>query len=287
MTEKLNFWSKLSKTSKPTNGQKKSYTVKKPDFISILFILFLISIALFFAFKISTNSKFALPVLLIIPMFIGIFVFYILLPIRLLIFALSQLILFFYLGNIKKNMPSKTVIVIGKCEYKSPNFWFAPNYDLDLLFLVKYLKLKDEDFSIYKNVDIETLDGIMSNENIKSVYLFGHGRRHGFGIDSNTVVDYCRYNDPKYKKDYVYQIHCNHQKGNSLVEYVVDEKNRKECLPEDGYLSNLTINQMFIDKIVEYKNYGKIRGSWYNFLASIVPLISLIVWILIFTKIII
>lgn len=291
MTETISdYWFKLQKLLKLDYKKKKSYTMNIPDFISIAYLLLFYSIVLFIGVKTLTNSKFAFPVLFFVPAFIGIVVFYIVLPIRLLNFIISQVILFFYLRNIKKNTPSETVIVTGKSEYKSPSFWFNPNYDLDLIFLLEYLKLKKEDFSIYKNVDIKTLDKVMSNNNIRTVYIVGHGRRHGFVIDANTTLDYCRYNDPKYKKNFVYQIHCNSQKGTSLVEYVVDEKNREECLPEHGYISNFTINQMFIDKIIEYKNYGKflsfIANIWYNFLALTVPLFTFIIWMLIFTKII-
>ena len=272
------------------NSKKKSYIAKKTDLILIAYLILFYSIAFFFIAKTVIGGKSALPFLFIIPALTGIFVFYLLLPIRLLNFVINQPILFFYLRKIKKNIPSKTVIVTGKSEYKSPSFWFSPNYDLGLIFLIKYLKLKDEDFSIYMDVDLKTLDEIMSNNDINTVYLVGHGRRHGFGINSNTIVDYCRYNDARYKKHYVYQIHCNHQKGTSLVEYVVDEKNRKECLPPHGYFSNLTINQMFIDKIIDYKNYGKflsfIVKIWYNFLFLVVPYSTLLIWILIFNKII-
>lgn len=291
MTEKISdYWLKLLRLLKLTDNKKKCYTMKKLDFIMIAYLLLFYSIVMFIGVKTLTNSKFAFPVLFFVPTLIAIVVFYIVLPIRLLNFIISQVILFFYLRNIKNNIPSGTVIVTGKSEYKSPSFWFNPNYDLDLIFLLEYLKLKKEDFSIYKNVDIETLDKIMSDNNIRTVYIVGHGRRHGFVIDANTTVDYCRYNDPRYKKNFVYQIHCNSQKGTSLVEYVVDEKNRKECLPEHGYISSLTINQMFIDKIIEYKNYGKffrkIAEIWYNFLPFLVLYFALLLWILIFTKII-
>ena len=275
---------------KNQNRKKKRYTVEKPDLISMAYIVLFYLIAIFFAVKTLTDSKSALPFLFIIPALIGIFVFYFLLPIRLLNFLINQIILFFYFLKIKKNIPAKTVIVTGKSEYKSPSFWFSPNYDLGLIFLIKYLKLKNEDISIYKNVDLNTLDEIMSNDNISTVYLVGHGRRHGFAIDSNTVVDYCRYNDTIYKKHYVYQIHCNHGKGKSLVGYVVDEENREECLPPHGYFSNFTINQMFIDKIIDYKHYGKAFGFivniWYNFLFLVVAYFALAIWILFFTKII-
>lgn len=283
------LWNRFLRILKPADNKKKSYTTKRPNLISIAYIILFYLISLAFAYRSLTDGKSVLPILLFIPALIGIFFFYFFLPIRLLNFILSRTIILFYLRKIKKNVPSNIVIVTGKSEYKSPSFWFSPNYDLDIVYLVKYLKLKNEEFSIYENVDIDTLDKIMYNKNIKTIYLVGHGRRHGFAIDSNTVVDYCRYNDPKYKKDYVYQIHCNPQKGTSLVEYIVDEKNRKECLPEHGYISNFGINQMFIDKIIECNNYGKfgfIVNIWYKFLSLVVPLFAFVIWIVVFTKII-
>src|SRR3972149_4338412 len=136
MTETISdYWFKLQKLLKLNDKKKKSYTMNKPDFISIAYLLLFYSIVMFIGVKTITNSKFAFPVLFFIPAFIGIVVFYIVLPIRLLNFIISQVILFFYLRNIKKNTPLETVIVTGKSEYKSPSFWFNPNYDLDLIFL--------------------------------------------------------------------------------------------------------------------------------------------------------
>ena len=287
---KLNFWSKLLRRLKLTDSKKRSYTTNKPDLISVAYTILFYLIALFYIYKTLTNTQSALPLLIIFPAFIGIFFFYFVLPIRFLNSVIIQTMTFIYLSKIKKNTPSKTVIVTGKSDYKSLSFWFSPNYGLDIIYLLKFLKLKGEDFSFYKNVDIKTFDEIMSNTKITTVYIVGHGRRHGFAIDAETAVDYCRYNDPKYKKNYVYQIHCNQQKGTSLVEYVVDEKNKAECLPEHGYFSNFGINRMFIDKIIEFKKYGKWKSIFakllYNSLPILVIYLTLLIWILIFTKII-
>lgn len=274
----------------PEKDKKKYYIPDVPDWIFIGYVVLFYFIAFFLIIKYLFGLKVAFPFLLLPPLFLGIFVFYFLLPARLFIFLITHSILSVYLGKVKKNTPSRTVIVIGKCEYKSPRFWFSPNYDLDLLFLIEYLKLKNGNFSIYKNVDVKALDEIMSNKDIRTVYLVGHGRRHSFAIDSKTFVDYCRYDSPKFKKDFVYQLHCNHGDGISLAEYVVSKNNWKECLPGHGYMSNMTVTKMFVDKIIEHKGYKGLRkyivSTIYLSLSVLVPTLALFLWIFIFLKLV-
>jgi hypothetical protein len=271
--------------------KKKSYVAQKPDTITLGYWILLGSLFIYFMMRFLTNKVFALPFLIMVPTFIGVFAIFFLLPIRAINFFVTEIVLRVRLFHMKKNIPQETVVVIGKSEFRKPSFWFAPNYDTDLLLIIKYLKLLNKPFSVYYEVDENTLDDIMKNKKIKNVYLVGHGRRHGFSIDKNTVVDYCRYNSPEFKKDFVYQIHCNHGSGKSLVEYVVTKNNQKECLPEQGYMSNITINQMFIDKIIKLNNYSKFKAFlfniWYNVLAAMIFLIVFIVWGFIFWWVII
>lgn len=281
-----NFFYRIKKNF--SKGENKYYISNLPDLVSILYFLSFCFIASFLIVKYLFGLKIAVSVLLLPPLFLGIFIFYFLLPVRLFIFLVTQLILLLCLRKVKKNIPSKSVIIVGKTDYKSPRFWFSPNYDLDLLFLVEYLRVKKEDFSIYENIDIKTLDRIMSNKDIKTVYLLGHGRRHSFAVDSKIVVDYCRYDDPKFRKDFVYQLHCNHGGGKSLVEYVVPKDNWKECLPSHGYMSSMTITTMIADKIAEYKYYKGLKKQLisllYPVLSSMVSTLALILWMIIFLK---
>lgn len=268
------------------NKKKKSYVANMPNYITWGYWALLISVFMYLFFKILIGKTQSLPVLFVVPMFIGFILIYLLLPVRALLFFVNQLIIRVTLFSVNRNHPKKTVIVIGKDEFKNPSYWVSPNYDLDLLLIVKYLKIKNEDFSIYYNVDKSKLDEIMTNKDIKTVYLVGHGRRHGFALSKNEVVDYCNYNNMnKYKKDFVYQIHCNHGKGKSLVEYVVPEENRTECLPEHGFMSNFSITEMFVDKIIEYKGYGKVKrflySLWYNAIFMSGAVIVFVLWLII------
>ncbi|MHA1829717.1 MAG: hypothetical protein ACTSX6_13845, partial [Candidatus Heimdallarchaeaceae archaeon] len=234
--------------------KKGKYITESPDWIAFGYWILVYSLGIYFMLTIVTNKQIAAPFLLMIPAIIGVFYIFFILPIKALNFFITEAVLRIILFHIPKNKAAETAVIIGKNEYYRPSFWFAPNYDTDLLLIVKYLKLLGKPFSIYYDVSVKMIDKIMNNKKIKTVFFVGHGRRHGFAVDRNTVLDYCRYNDPKYKKDFIYQIHCNHGKGKSLVEYVVPKENWKECLPEHGYMSNITVNQMFIDKIIALKN---------------------------------
>jgi len=268
--------------------KKKTYTDQAPDYSTLAYWVLITSICAYFIVSTISNKKIALPFLLMFPSMIGIFAILFLFPIRALMFLFNEIILRVHLFHVPKNSPAEIVVVIGKNEYLKPAFWTAPNYDMDLLLIVKYLRMVGKPFSIYYEATIELLDQVMANKKIHTVYIVGHGRRHGYRLDSRTVVDYCRYNSSKYKKDFVYQIHCNHGYGTSLVEYVVAKENHPECLPEHGYMSNVSINQMFIDKMIKLKNYSGLRANlfriWYNLLTMTVPYAVFIVWGFVFFK---
>ena len=263
--------------------KKKTYVAENPDWMTIGFWILIVSFILFFIARYFVDKIYSFSFLLLFPAIIGVLFIFFYIPFRSLTFFLTTAILYLYLRNVPRNQPMETVIILEKNDYWRPSFWITPNYDTNLLLIIKYLNIIKSSFAIYENIDIETFDSIMANETIKIVYVIGHGRRHGYCLDNKTSVDYCRYKDNnKYNKEFLYQLHCNHGNGTSLVEYVVTKEHQKECLPEYGYMSNTTINQMFIDKIILYKNYvgikAKIKDLWYNMLTLIIPTIVLFGW---------
>jgi len=59
---------------------------------------------------------------------------------------------------------------------------------------------------------------IVENKNVKALFIFGHGRRHGVKF-GNEVWSY--YHMPKVKHIlYAGQFHCNHESGKSLYEHL-------------------------------------------------------------------
>jgi hypothetical protein len=282
---------KLIKKLFPKKEKKKTYVAENPDWTTFGFWIVMLSFASYFIVRAVLNKTIALPFLMAFPALIGVFVILYMLPFRAITFAITLIVLGLHLRKIPRDQPLETVVIVGKNDYWRPSFWAAPNYDTDFLILIRYLKLKGSPFAIYENVTIEKFDEIMENTNIKTVYIVGHGRRHGYGLDSKIIVDYCRYkDDAKYRKDFVYQIHCNHGSGTSLVEYVVPREHQAGCLPEHGFMSNTTINQMFIDKIIAHQKYvgwkAKIVEWWYKAITAIIPLIVMFGWGYVFFKLV-
>jgi len=275
--------------------KKKTYIAKATDWTAIAYWVLVLLLCGYFIIRLVSTEQIAASFLISIPALIGLLIGILLilffLPVKLLNFLLTEMVLRVHLFHVPKNIPAETVVVIGKNEYSKPSFWVAPNYDMELVLILDYLRMKGKPFSVYYESSVETLDEIMADEKIRTVFLVGHGRRHGFVIDKNTVVDYCRYDDPKYGKDFVYQIHCNQGKGKSLVEYVVPKENWKECIPEHGYMSSLTIAQMFTDKIIELKQLTgfreKLTRLQYTALTMIIPVIVLVCWGYIFSSMVV
>lgn len=84
--------------------------------------------------------------------------------------------------------------------------------------LIKYLKKKNKSYIVYNKVTSNKLKKIINNKNVGSIFLFGHGERHGIKVGRNEVVYYCEF--PAHPKKYlIAQFHCNHFKGKSLAEY--------------------------------------------------------------------
>lgn len=102
------------------------------------------------------------------------------------------------------------------------NNYFPENissFGLDsVIRLVKYLKKKDKTYKIYNKINSNKLKKVINNKNVTSLFLFGHGVRHGIKVGRNEVVYYCEFpNHPK--KDLIAQFHCNHFGGKTLSEY--------------------------------------------------------------------
>src|SRR3989344_7703137 len=106
-------------------AKKKSYVAQNPEWTTAGYWILLGSIFLYLAVRFLFNKVAALPFLLILPMMIGTFAIFFVLPIRTLSFFITEAILRINLFHIKKNIPEETVIVIGRSEFKKPSFWLA------------------------------------------------------------------------------------------------------------------------------------------------------------------
>lgn len=84
--------------------------------------------------------------------------------------------------------------------------------------LIKHLKKEGKNYRVYNKITSNQLRKVINDKNVSSVFLFGHGEKHGIKVKRNEVVYYCEFsNHPK--KHLIAQFHCNHLKGKPLSEY--------------------------------------------------------------------
>ncbi|MFA7708298.1 MAG: hypothetical protein WCX73_05095 [Candidatus Pacearchaeota archaeon] len=164
-----------------------------------------------------------------------------------------------YLKRFKQNTPSEAVIILGQSDYFKFEGWIKANFVKDEIeSLVKYLETKGQEFSFYPNANIEEVEEIMSNKDIREVYFFGHGNSHMFQLSADNIIYYCEFNDfKKYRKEYVHQVHCGSSHGKSLVDYVVPEKNRDKCFLFRKTINSFDIKNEFKRRLNNIKKINK------------------------------
>lgn len=263
--------------------ETKIKTHKPKDYIKFAYIVLGLSILCFLILKSFIGSYNAFAIATSIPLSIMFFVYFIFLPSKFIYFWLCEGILFFFLKNIKKGIDSETLIFCPRNKLFSPSYWMSPNYDLDLIFLIMYLKKNKINFSLCQDKSLEKFDEIMENKKIKNLYLFGHGKMHGFSLEKGKVINYCRYADKKYKKDFIFPVHCYFGEGKCITEYCVPIKNLEKCSNESGVISSLDIANYYLNKTLgPSKNLGqKIKKFGILTLYKLPIFFSLIIWIMI------
>jgi hypothetical protein len=67
-------------------------------------------------------------------------------------------------------------------------------------------------------------------------------------LGTGEYLYYCEFSNGKYEKDFVHQMHCGTEDGKSLVDYIVPDKNKKEC-----FWVKKSITGPYIEKILKKK----------------------------------
>jgi hypothetical protein len=152
----------------------------------------------------------------------------------------------------KKNVPSETVIILGQSDWYKFKAWMQASVSLsEVKPIIKYLESIGRDFSVYTNSNTKDVEEIMRNKEIKEVYFVGHGTSHVFQLNTGETLYYCDFNDEKYRKDFVHQIHCGTRDGKSLIDYVVPDKNKNNCISFRKTINSFDIQKAFKRKIKE------------------------------------
>jgi len=84
--------------------------------------------------------------------------------------------------------------------------------------LIKYLKQTNKSYVVYDKITSSKLKKVINDKRVKSIFLFGHGERHGIKVGRNETVYYCEFPNPP-KKYLIAQFHCNHLSGKCLGDY--------------------------------------------------------------------
>lgn len=108
--------------------------------------------------------------------------------------------------------------------------------------LLKHLNKKEKNYRVYNKITSRKLKKVISDKNVESIFLFGHGNRHGVKVNMDETVYYCEFPEAP-KRKIVGQFHCNHLKGKCLAEY-----GKK---PIFSFVENKMQNQFDIDKQID------------------------------------
>jgi hypothetical protein len=143
-------------------------------------------------------------------------------------------------GNVSKDHTAIIIIEYPGHPFKKL-FIYASGVDR----LVKGLRELEESYVIYPCRSREEFLDVINKSETKKIWILGHGVRHGIRI-GKEVIYYCEcQNAPK--KDCIVQLHCNHQGGKSLADYLCENK-------DNSYVSNdyrrVYDNVRDIDKII-------------------------------------
>lgn len=177
------------------------------------------------------------------------FLYILISPVFVIFYPLNSLQTNKFLKKVPLNTPCHTVVVLAHSNWRKLEAWIKPNFIVsEIKLLHEYLIKKGDDFSFYPKAALEDVDMIMSNHAIKDVYFYGHGTSHVFQLGTGEILYYCEFNNGKYKKDFVHQMHCGTEDGKSLVDYVVPEQNKKQCF----WVKN-SITGLYIEKVIKKK----------------------------------
>lgn len=160
-----------------------------------------------------------------------------------------------YLEKFNSNTHKKAVVILAYYDKYTIKYSFKYNYSWgDIKVLAEYLKIsRGNDFSFYLKASKDDVVKIMEDKSVREVLFVGHGDSHTFVLNLDEEIFYCDFNDQKYNKDFIHQVHCGSRFGKSLVEYVVSKDNQNKCFYPRKEVSSKDIKKWFKNRIEEIK----------------------------------
>jgi hypothetical protein len=154
-----------------------------------------------------------------------------------------------YLNKNQELDANKNHIAIILCNDYMPERILV--YREDLPKLVKYFKKKDWPYKIYFRVNRKKLDEIINNKETTILYLVGHGNRHGIKINNKETTYFCEF-DKAPKKKFIAHLHCTHNTGKALIEYLSEDSTK-------GFIANKKISSLGVSNFISKVTKGEIH----------------------------
>lgn len=97
-------------------------------------------------------------------------------------------------------------------------------YGSGIEILVEYFVSKSKKFKIYNCYNTKCFEESIEKTKAQNLWIFGHGDRHGisFGDDKGDYFPFCKL-EGKERRSFIAQLHCCHDTGKTLWEYLSDE----------------------------------------------------------------
>jgi hypothetical protein len=167
------------------------------------------------------------------------------------VFSLALLPRIYYLQKNSELNSNKKHIAIILCNDYLPEKMLI--YRQNLKKLVKYFKKNNWAYKIYFNTNRVKLNQIINNKKATIIYIIGHGNRHGVKLNNKEMAYYCEFE--KYpKKDFIALLHCTHNTGKSLVDYISKDSTK-------AFITNKKISNLGVDKFFDMVVRDKIHGE--------------------------
>lgn len=167
------------------------------------------------------------------------------------IFSLLVLPTYWYLKkNSEFNSQNEHIAIVLANNYMPERILV---YRQNLKKLVKYFKKNNWPYKVYFNITLKGLSSVINNPKATIVYIIGHGNRHGVKISNKETAYYCEFqNSPK--KKFIALLHCTHNTGKSLVEYIAQDYTK-------AFVANKKISNFKVDEFFDEVTKGKVHGA--------------------------
>lgn len=223
-------------------------------FLGIIWITTRIQILLYLAGLFVTAG--------ILAAYVGLVVFR---PVAIFGFVLGRLLAWAYISlrRIPRNKPAKRIVVLGGAYPALYPLYGDPDYDIDLLLLVRLLEAKGGEMSIWICKTKEDLIRALTVPGVEEVYLLGHGGDHFFQLGPSELFYYCELADVDLPRTlHLFLLHCGSMGGKTACDYVSDSV--AECIRiGDNKITNLEIARWIIERIVECSEHKTLSRILY------------------------